>query len=104
MHRNPYMFRHVCDGFGDALFDPSCRICRKFEFFVRIEFLYCFDQSDIPFLDQIGEAQSRSEKSFGYADDQSQIGFYQSFLCLIIAFFDAFRDISLFFGIEQRDF
>jgi hypothetical protein len=51
--RNSYMFAHICDGFGNGLFDPSGCIGRKFELFVGIKFFNSFDKSDIPFLDKI---------------------------------------------------
>ena len=69
MHGDPYVFCHICYRFRDALFDPPRSIRTEFEFFIRIEFFYRLDQSDIPFLDKVGETQSRSEKSFGNTDD-----------------------------------
>jgi len=43
MHRDSYVFAHICDRFGDGLFDPSGRVGGEFEFFVRVEFFDGFD-------------------------------------------------------------
>jgi hypothetical protein len=97
------MFGHICYRLGDALFDPPCRIRGEFEFLIWIEFFYSFDQSYIPFLDQIRKAQSGSEEPFGDTDHESQIGFYQYPFGCFIAFLYTSSDIPFVFRIEQRD-
>jgi hypothetical protein len=103
MHGYPYVFGHICNGFGDALLDPPSGIGRKFEFLIWVEFLDSLDKSYIPFLDQIRETQSGSEESFGDTDHQSQVGFYQYPFGCFIALLHTSSDISFILGIEQRN-
>ena len=71
----------LCDSLKDALANPPYGIGDKFETTSLIKFLSSLYQSDVTFVDQVGQCQTLMLVLLGYRDDKAEVGGYQTFLC-----------------------
>ena len=65
----------------DALTNPPYGIGDEFETTSLIKFLSSLYQSDVTFVDQVGQCQTLMLVLLGYRDDKAEVGGYQTFLC-----------------------
>ena len=81
----------VGNGTGNRLTDPPCGVGTEFKAFIIIELFNCFDQAQIPFLDQIQEQHAAAHIPFGNAYHQTQVRLRQAAFCLIPLLFNRFQ-------------
>ena len=103
MHRNADRPGLVRDGPGNGLPDPPGGVGAEFEAFAEIEFLYRFDQAQIPFLNQIEEKHAPAHIALGDADHQTQIGLHKTLFGVLVAFLHPLCQLHLFLGGKQRN-
>ena len=71
----------LCDSLKDALANPPYSIGDKFETTSLIKFLSSLYQSDVTFVDQVGQRQTLMLILLGYRHDKAEVGSHQTLLC-----------------------
>ena len=97
MHRNADRACLIGKRTGDRLLDPPGRIGAELISLCIIKLLYCLDQSEIAFLNQIEQLHPTSCISFGNADYKSQICLHKLLTCILISPAHFFCQLDLFF-------
>ena len=87
----------IRDRSGDSLPDPPCSVCRKLIAFRIIKFLYCFNKSQITFLNEVKERKSSVQISSCNTDYESEIALAQFLLSFLVSLFDPDRKFAFFF-------
>ena len=85
----------------NGLTNPPHSVRNKFESAGFIEFFGGFYQSQITFIDKVGQAEPLILVLFGNRDDKTQIGPCELFQSDTVAFFDALGEFYLFFYRNQ---
>src|SRR5260370_11030505 len=70
----------IRDSTGNGLADPPGSVCTELVALGIVKLLYCSDQANIAFLDQIQQAHAAADILFRYTDDETQIRFGQATL------------------------
>ena len=71
----------LCDSLKDALANPPYGIGDKFETTSLIKFLSSLYQSDVTFVNQVGQRQSLMLILLGNRHDKAEVGSHQTLLC-----------------------
>ncbi len=103
MNWNPNGTRLIGNGAGNGLTNPPCSISGKFKAFCVIEFFNCFNQAQIPFLNQIKELHSTTQISLCDTDNQTKVCFRQTFFGCFISIGNPDRQVNLLFRRKQRN-
>ena len=74
MYREPNGTPSVGDTTSDRLTDPPCGIGRELESFTPVEFLDGVHQTEVAFLDQVEQGETRSLVLFGDRYNKTKVG------------------------------
>ena len=96
--------RLVDDGPFDRLLDPPGCVGAELEAALVLELFHGPDQSEVAFLDDVGELQSPVDVLFADGDDEPQIGLDHLGPGLLVALGDPFGQFLLLFKGEKRGF
>ena len=80
----------------DRLANPPHGVGDEFETARLVELLGGLDQAEVPFVDQVGQAESLVLVLLGYRDHETQVGLGQLFERFLIAFADSLGQFHLF--------
>ena len=102
MHRNSNSSGLVCNGSCNCLTNPPSCIGGELKALGIIELFNRFNQAQVSFLNQIQELHSSAQVTLCNADNQTQVGFGQFFLCCLIAVFNANCQVDFILRRKQR--
>src|SRR5699024_6832813 len=103
MHRDTDCPCLVCDGPCDCLSDPPSGISGELETFGEVELFNRFDQTHIPFLDQVEEEHTAADVAFGDTYHEAEVRFSQTAFSNFVPFINFFGEFNFLLRTEQID-